>query len=401
MAGEQTAANILVAVNREATTGVAATQTGANRIRITDSPGLQLTRAQVQSQEKRADGYLAMGRAGFKGVDGSYNSELSAGGAVDVLLEAIMRSTWATLTNVAFTDLTTVALGTNEVVATAGDWVGTEGLRVGDIFTIANSPTAGNNDKNTIITALTSLTISVPSATFVTQAATATGTLTRRRKVIAAATPTRYTHTVEQYGQDIDLSEIFLGCRVVGVRLSFRPGEMAQAVYTFMGMDRTALVTGTSPYFTSPALSTTLGLVADDSSIRYNGAAITSFTGFDLEFVITAQGQPVIGSLVSPDIFDNDCAISGTITGLRSDFSNLTLFDAETEFEVSILLEEPSGTPPQCIGIFIPRAKLSALSAPVGGGDGAKIETLELMIGPKVAATGYDGTPALISTSGP
>lgn len=400
MAGEQTAANILVAVRREATTGVAATQTGAVRIRITDSPGLQLTRAQVQSEEKRADGLQSLGRLGFKGVDGSYNVELSAGGATDLLLEALMRSTWATLTNIAFTDLTTVALGTNEVVATAGDWVATEGLRVGDIFTIANSPTAGNNDLNTPITAITSLTISVPSATFTIQAATATGTLTRRRKVVTATTPTRYTHTVEQYDQDIDLSETFLGCRVVGVSLSFKPGEMATAVFTFLGMDRTALATGTSPYFTSPALTTTLGLLADDSSIRYNGAAVTSFTGLDLNFEVTAQGEPVIGSLVTPDIFDNDMSVSGTITGTRADFANLTLYDAETEFEVSILLEEPSGTPAECLAIYLPVVKIAALSAPVGGGDGAKIETLELMVGPKTAATGFDGTIAVMSSSG-
>jgi hypothetical protein len=341
-----------------------------------------------------------MGRLGFKGVDGSYNLELSTGGAVDLMLEALMRSTWATLTSISYATMTTVAVGTNEVVAAAGDWVGDQGLRVGDIFTIANSDETANNDLNTIITAITSLTISVPAGTFTVAGAAATGTITRRRKVVTAATPTRYTHTVEQYGQDIDLSELFLGCRVVGARFAFRPGEMAQATFTLLGTDRTALATGTSPYFTSPTLTTTLGLVADDSSIRYNGAAVTTFTGFELDMQITAQGQPVIGSLVSPDIYDNDLAVTGSITGLRSDFGNLTLYDAETEFEMSIVLAEPSGTPPEVLSIFLPRVKIAALSAPVGGGDGAKIETLGLMVGPKAAATGYDGTVAVISSSG-
>ena len=53
-----------------------------------------------------------------------------------------------------------------------------------------------------------------------------------------------------------------------------------------------------------------LGLIADDSVIRFNGSAVSNFTGFDLDFQITANGQPLIGNTVSPDIFDNvssDC----------------------------------------------------------------------------------------------
>lgn len=195
------------------------------------------------------------------------------------------------------------------------------------------------------------------------------------------------------------MSELFLGCRVVGVSLSFRPNQMATATYTLMGMDRTALATGTSPYFTSPTLTTNLGLIADDASIRYNGADVATFTGFDLDFQITAAGEPVIGSFVSPDIFDNDLNVTGSITGLREDFSNLTLYDAETEFELSILLQELEDAPKSCLSIFLPRVKLSGLSAPVGGGDGAKIETLQLMIGPKASATGYDSGIAVIASS--
>jgi hypothetical protein len=174
---------------------------------------------------------------------------------------------------------------------------------------------------------------------------------------------------------------------------------MATAQYTFLGMDRTQLTTGTSPWFTSPTLTTDLGLVADDATIRFNGAVVSTFTGFDLDFSIAAAGQPVIGSFVSPDIFDNDLTVTGSITGLRSDFSNLTLYDAETEFEIGILLEELETAPKDCISIFLPRVKISGLSAPVGGGDGAKIETLQLMIGPKVSATGYDAGICTIQTS--
>lgn len=394
----QTAGNILVALHVETTTGVAATATGALRLRVTDSPGLTLARAPVRSNEKRADGLQASGRIGYKSVSGSFNTELTAGGAIDELLEGLMRSTWAAATAIGFATLTTVAVGTNEVVAAGGSWYD-QGFRVGDVFRLSGTTVAGNESVNARVLSMTTLTLTVPAATYTTLAATVTGTITRLGKLVTATTPTRRTFTVEQYDTDIDLSELFLGNRVTGCRISGRPGQMATATWSFLGLDRTALATGTSPYFTSPTLTTSLGLVADDSSINFNGTDVATFTSFDLDLQITAAGVPVIGSTTSPDIFDNDLAVSGTITGLRSDFSKLTLYDAETEFALSILLHEPGDAPQAFLSIYLPAVKISGLSAPVGGGDGAKIETLTLMVNPKVAATGYDGTIASFISS--
>ena len=64
------------------------------------------------------------------------------------------------------------------------------------------------------------------------------------------------------------------------------------------------------------------------------------------------------------------------------------------------MLQELATAPKPCLNVFLPRVKIQGLSAAVGGGDGAKIETKLLMIGPKVAATGSDGTISTISSSG-
>lgn len=395
----QSNSNITVAAKRETVTGTAnATVTGAVGVRLIGSTGLTLKRVPIQSQEISADGVMPMGRLGGKSVDGSYSTEMSVGGAFALFSEAVMRSTWATSTSITFATMTTVAVGTNEVVATGGSWI-TQGIRVGDLFKLVGTTVSGNNNVNTRVIAVTTLTISTVTGAFTTLAATVTGTLTVLPKLVTATTPTRVSHTIEQYDEDTDLSELFLGCRCIGAKFSFKPGQMATAEYSFLGMDRTALTTGTSPWFTSPTYTTGLALIADDSAIRFNGATVATFNGFDLEFTIDAAGENVLGSFVSPDIFDNRLTVKGTVSGLRSDFSKLTLYDAETEFEVSILLQEPASAPKPCIGFFLPRCKISALSAPVGGGDGPKVETLELMIGPKVAATGYDGTVVSISSS--
>lgn len=396
----QTAANVKVVIARESVTGTAAaTNATARQVRITSSQGMEIKRANIVSNEKRDDGNKGMARLGGKMVDGSFNTELYVGGDTTMLLEAIMRSAWVTTSVIGFASLTTVAIGTNQLVAAAGDWIGGQGLRVGDVFTVSGTTVSGNNNTRAQITALTSLTISVAAGSFTTLAATATGTITRLRKLAQGSTPTRYSHTIEQYEEDADLSELFVGCRLVGYRISMRPGQMVTITPTFMGMDRTILTTSTSPWFSGPTVTTGLSLVADDAQILKSGVAVATFTGFDLNFQITAAGQSVLASFVSPDIFDNDLAVDASITALRSDFANLTLFDNETEYDLGIVLIEPATAPKPCIGIYVPRVKIGALSAPVGGDDGAKIETLGLIVGPKVAATGYDAGVATFFSS--
>ncbi|KKK91989.1 hypothetical protein LCGC14_2707410, partial [marine sediment metagenome] len=120
----QTGSNILVALKAESTIGVAVgTVTGAQRIRITDSPGLELKRAQIVSQEKRDDGNTSMGRSGGKSVDGSFNMEMIAGGAMNTLMAAALRATFVTSTSITFVTLTAVTFATNALESSAGDFI--------------------------------------------------------------------------------------------------------------------------------------------------------------------------------------------------------------------------------------------------------------------------------------
>jgi hypothetical protein len=395
----QTSSNVLAAIKRETTMGVAATAGGATQMRVTSSPGLVLARANIQSSEKRSDMLKTLARLGAKTVTGSYNAELTVGGATDILLEAIMRSTWSPALTTAATAFTTLATTTSTITAASGSFL-TTGIRVGDVLILTSTATPANNNLNVRVVSLTATVITVAGTPLTVAAADATGNLVRLKKVINGATATRYSHTIEQYNTDIDLSELFLGCRLTGLKLSFKPGAMGTAQYTFMGLDRTLLTTGTSPWYTTPALTTGLDLIADDSALRVNGVNVVNFNGFDIDFVIAAKAEPVIGTFVSPDIFDNDMTVTGSITALRSDFSNLTAYDAETEFEASIMLQEPTGAPKGCLSLFLPRVKIGAASAPFAG-DGAMIETLPLLVGAKVAATGYDAGMANISSSAP
>lgn len=395
----QSSSRVLAAVHRETAINVQATATGATQVRIVDSPGLEYKHAVIQSQERLVTGLVPMGRLGYESVDGSFNTELSSGGHIDMFTEAIMRNAWVTATSFSFASVTTVAIATGTLTPGASSSFITAGVRVGDIFNLSSTTVSGNNSLNVPVLSIAAASggaITVPAASFTTLAASATGTLTILKKVVnGTAGITDFSHTIEQYDSDTDLSELFTGNRVVGAKYSFKPGAPAMAQFTFLGCDRTALTTGTSPYFTSPSLTTGLVMVPEDSSIRKNGAAVATFTSLDIDIKVNAAGLPVIGSTTTPDIFTNQMSVDVTVAGPRSDFSDLTLFDAETEFELMIKLEEPNTGPPKsCFFIYIPRAKIGTLSAPLGGGDGAKIVTLTLMTGPKAvsATTGVEAT---------
>jgi hypothetical protein len=395
----QGSSNVLAAIKRETTTGVAATASGATQMRVTSSPGLVLQRANIQSAEKRSDMLKTLARLGGKSVSGSYNAELTIGGATDILLEAIMRSTWSAAVTTAASTFTTLTAGVSTITGASGSFLST-GIRVGDVLNLTGTAVAANNNINLRVVSVTATVITLAGTPLSVGTADATGNLVRLKKIVNGVTATRYSHTIEQYNTDIDLSELFLGCRLTGLKLSFKPGAMGTVQYTFMGLDRTLLTAGTSPWFTTPTLTTGLDLIADDSALRYNGVDVVNFTGFDIDFSIAAKAESIIGTFVSPDVFDNDLTVTASVTALRSDFSNLTAYDAETEFEASILLQEPTGAPKGCLRIFLPRVKIGAASAPFAG-DGAMIETLPLLVGAKVAATGYDAGVANISSSAP
>src|SRR3990167_6043503 len=118
----QSASRVLVAIHAEATNYAISTQTGAHQVRIIDSPGLQFDRAQIRSAEKRADALEAMGRLGGKSSTGSLNTELTVGGATDLLHAAMLRATASIAVAIGFGSMTTVAIGTNILTAAASDW---------------------------------------------------------------------------------------------------------------------------------------------------------------------------------------------------------------------------------------------------------------------------------------
>ncbi len=400
----QTGKNVLVAFKAESTFNtVPATVTGAVQMRIMGG-GLGLKKATIQSQEIRSDAQTALGRHGSRNTDGTYQCEMSVGSHDDIY-QAVLRATWATSTIAAQANATAqFTCGTNNIthagvdsfLATAGG-----GIKIGDVFRISNYSTAANNDLNLRVKTLATNTITIFGTGILTAgAADATCTLTIFKKLTRPATPTRRTFYIEEYLQDIDLSTAFGGCRFTSLRVTGTPDGMATVDFGVMGASATAMATGTSPVYTSPTLSTSMPLVFADAKLSYQGVDVATVTAFNLEYALTAKTEPVVGSSISPDVFDNDARLSGSLSFIRQDLANLAAFSSETEFGLHVLLEENEVAPKDFLAFYLPALKLTTVSANLGG-DGAMIEQCAFMGGMKegFTATGYDNTMMTVTTS--
>lgn len=396
----QTASRVIAALRRESVFGTPPGDTGASRIRHIPSQGLVYNRAPLISQEKRTDANQATSRLDAASVNGSYVMEATVGGAVDLLLESLLRSTWTAAVAITQAAMTSITTTTTTIVAAGGSWI-TQGVRVGDIVRLTDHATAANNNISLRVTGVTASTLTFAGTPLTLNATPDTSfTLTILKKVVTDPTgPTDYSYTVDQYDQDIDLSEQFVGVRNTRMSLAIRPRAFSQMTHDFLGQNRNLLATGASPYFTSPAVTTGASMAAADASVYYNGSFVTTFTGLELQFGITAAGEPVIGARTTPSIYTNNLAITGRMTGIRQDFANLTLFDDETEFQVGFQLTEPGTAPVGSLAFWLPRVKILGAQAPLGGGDGAKIETLDLDISPGVAGSDTDATNVIIQST--
>jgi hypothetical protein len=387
----QTARQIEVAYKPQVTIGTPVTGSGALGFRA-NSGGMNLTKDPIKSNENRRDGQRSRGRHGGRMVQGSYPADLSVG-TFDTLIAAMLWSTFGAdlVITEATASLASITTTTSTIVASAGSWI-TAGLRVGDYFRLTNHATSANNSKNLgPILALTALTITLPAGQLTADAVADTAfTITRPKKAICGTTKSAY--TVEEREIDIDGSEIFEWCRVSSIELSMQPNEMAKITVGFVGRNMATAEGASSPSLTTPTYTTTQGLTAVEAKIFLGTTEVTDLSGVTIKMDRRAAGFPVVGSVLSPDIFDNDLEITGSITGLRQDFTRTAAFLAETDLSLCLKFAENETEPADFITVNVPYLSLSTSSKSELGQDGPRTQTLDLMIGKDERGGAYEAT---------
>ena len=185
--------------------------------------------------------------------------------------------------------------------------------------------------------------------------------------------PVRRSFVFEEYEQDIDVTTVYTGCRVSMMKVSLTPDGMVLISFGIVGADGELLSTGAAPFFTSPTVTTSIGLVAVDAVITLDGDPNLDFTSCEFTVDLRAAGQSVIGSLVTPDVFESNMQITGSLSALRKDAAMQASFLAETEANLVLVLSEPA--PGTGSLTFTVPLKFTDYSKNLGG-DGAMVATL-------------------------
>lgn len=395
----QTAANVAVDFKLESTFNTVPTASGASRFRPNAGAGISLKRALIKPNEIRPDMKTSMPRLGSKEATGGYAGDASTG-TFDIGFEAVSRGTWVAavvLTQATGTSVTATAGPPGTIVRASGSWL-TDGVRVGDVVRLnASGGPAANNNRNLRVTAVVALTLTVADTLTVDATPRTTYTLTIAKKVTQPAVPVFRSFTFEEKHLDIGKAEQYTGCRWSSLRVVGAPNGMCTLDFGIVGANENPL---NAPFFTSPTQSTTIGLTMVDATLRLGGVDVATLSSFDMMLDTHCSTLPIIGSVVTPDVFGGAAELSGSIQGTRQDFTNLNAFINETELELHVLLVAPQSEPKDFISFFVPRVKLLGADAPFGS-SGAMIETCNWIAGDKEVATGYDDTLCCIATSAP
>jgi hypothetical protein len=361
---------------------------------------MNLQRETYQSTEIRSDRQVADYRLGTKRVQGDISGELSPGTYWDFMV-GMCRGTAASEISKTQTEFTSVAAtnSTSKFTVAASTWL-SEGFKVGDVIRFSTLSVAANNDVNYLITALSTVDATVTPAPTDMSADTTFTVLRKGKKVfIPSSSHTDTLFAIEHYHQDVDLSQLFKECRVGRMQLGLPATGLATSSFGFMGRDMEALATGSSPYLTAPTASTTTGLVAAvNGLLRFGGSNNALITGANINFDLQPSAEAVVGSLFVPEIFLGDAQISGDLSFLLQDFTQLSNYTSETALELHLLLETGGSAPHDFIKISLPNIVLTKHDIGVQGRAGVPVQA-GFMARLKATATGYDSTTITIQDS--
>lgn len=372
----QANATATVAYKAETTFGVDPGDTGAQLLRRVSS-SLNLNKDSFASNEVRSDLQIADMRHGGRSARGTIEGELS-NATYDAFFEAALGGAWASGVSVSPSDFATgVTIATSGGTSTltfagAGGSLITKGFKVGDIVRATGLTTAGNNNKNLRIVALTATVMTVfPAIAAATQQASGWAVAVAGKKLLMGTTKRSF--TMEQSYPDVSTFERFNGVRVGGFTVGVQPNGMSTVSWEMLGQN--GLAPYGSAYFTSPAAETATGILSGiDGALRLNGVEMGIVTGLQMQMTNNLSIQPVIGSTIAPDVFVGRKVVTGSVSAFLDGVGLLQAFEAETEMDIVAVLQASGNAPQDFLSFSMQRVKFSAGTKSIGPDGGVVVQ---------------------------
>ena len=190
---------------------------------------------------------------------------------------------------------------------------------------------------------------------------------------------------------DITQFRQFSGCLVNSASFNIAPNQMVQTTFDIIGRNMVQASSSLDASHTAPQ-----GFEPFDS---YNGALLEGGIGTGDDLCVVSQLQFSINNNVAPSYVilceDNadkaaqmqfgDAVIEGTITAYYEDAALINKFINETESELSITVDDPTGA--NGYTFYMPRIKYNGATVPVANSQGRMIELPFFAL--KDASAGY------------
>lgn len=376
-----------VARKKEAVFGQLPGATGAREFRRI-SDGIALKKNKIQSNAIQSNAQRPMARHGGRTVDGSVNFEFALG-SIEDLLASVVRRDWTTVTPLAGLTVTASATVPNFVRST-GSWL-TDGLAAGMLvkFTGFTSGAAANNGKLYTIIGLTATDLNVAEVVAPAASAAAIGlTVPGKITYIPETGHTNDSYMIEKWYSAVSESLRFTGQRVASVKFGLNADDKVTAEVAFMGQDRKKDVTA---YYTTPAapgggdmLVTPSGLVV------INGVATKVCTNFTLDINGNATVGKVVGSNVTPDVFQDMIDVTGQISVYYESGTMDDYFDQEQQISLINRLDDGIG------GAFVMAMPAVKVFGGSESGDKEIIRQYDYVAGPNAAGSGAGKSTILL-----
>jgi len=357
----------IVAYKKESAFGVPAGPASAKQLRRVTAD-FTLEKETYESNELRTDRQVADFRHGVRSATGSLNGELSSKTYADFMQSLVARDFTA---GVVLTGLSiTIAAGTAPAWVfsrATGSWI-TDGIFVGNVVRLtAGTFTAGNLNKNGLVTAVTALGLTVVplnGAPFVVQGTAVTGaalTVVGKSTFVPATGHTDDSYTIEEWYSDIAQSEVYTGMKVGSMAVQLPASGLATVDFSMMGKDLTQ--TGTAQYFTAPTAQGTDGIYAAvNGAVLVNGLPVALITSADFSVERAMENATAVGSNSVADIFSGRIRVSGNLSVYFEDAVFRNYFNAETPVSLVLALTEDNTANSDFISFVLPKVKLGSFT---------------------------------------
>ena len=182
--------------------------------------------------------------------------------------------------------------------------------------------------------------------------------------VLKVGTTPKY-FSIEDYAADIDQARLFTGCTVSTMGLSIAPNQMVTTTFGMVGKDMT--ISATEKTQDAASGNAPFDAYSGDLAIGNVGAssAVAIVTGIDFTLNNSFAPTFVVGDDSAPCLEVGRAEIEGTITAYFEDAALINRFLNETETELSVSVDDPTGSNEYTF--LFPRVKINSADVGVDG----------------------------------